>query len=198
MIIRKLEQNEHGKTRELWEQVFPEDTKEFLDYYYFVKARDNQIYVIEEEGEIRSMLQLNPYEIRIENRVFPSFYIIAVATQKEYRGRGYMGALLRECMQEMYSKKVPFTFLMPAAEAIYLPYDFRYIYNQAVGKIEKDETAEKQKNTVIWVLAIIGAVAAVAAIAYAVYRFFTPDYLEDFEDDFDDDFDDYFDEDDQV
>ena len=52
--------------------------------------------------------------------------------------------------------------------------------------------ADKQKNTVIWVLAIIGAVAAVAAIAYAVYRFFTPDYLEDFEDDFDDDFDDYF------
>ena len=58
--------------------------------------------------------------------------------------------------------------------------------------------AEKQKNTVIWVLAIIGAVAAVAAIAEAGYRFFTPDYLEDFEDDFDDDFDDYFDEDDQV
>ena len=57
---------------------------------------------------------------------------------------------------------------------------------------------EKQKNTVIWVLAIIGAVAAVAGIAYAVYRFFTPDYLEDFEDDFDDDFDDYFSEEDQV
>ena len=58
--------------------------------------------------------------------------------------------------------------------------------------------AESQKNKVIWVLAIIGAVAAVAGIAYAVYRFFTPDYLEEFEDDFDDDFDDYFSEDDQV
>lgn len=58
--------------------------------------------------------------------------------------------------------------------------------------------AESQKNTVILILAIIGAVAAVAGIAYAVYRFFTPDYLEDFEDDFDDDFDDYFSEDDQV
>ena len=34
-----------------------------------------------------------------------------------------------------------------------------------------------------------------AAIAYGVYRFFTPDYLEDFEDDFDDDFDDDFFED---
>ena len=37
---------------------------------------------------------------------------------------------------------------------------------------------EKEKNTVLWVLAIIGAVAAVAGIAFAVYRFFAPDYLE--------------------
>ena len=51
---------------------------------------------------------------------------------------------------------------------------------------------EKEKNTVLWVLAIIGAVAAVAGIAFAVYHFFAPDYLEDFEEDFDDDFDDYF------
>ncbi len=50
---------------------------------------------------------------------------------------------------------------------------------------------QKEKNTVLWVLAIIGAVAAVAGIAFAVYHFFAPDYLEDFEEDFDDDFDDY-------
>ena len=31
---------------------------------------------------------------------------------------------------------------------------------------------EKEKNTVLWVLAIIGAVAAVAGIAFAVYHFF--------------------------
>ena len=61
---------------------------------------------------------------------------------------------------------------------------------------EREE--EKCKNVIVWVLAILGAVAAVAGIAYAVYRFFTPDYLEDFEDDFDDDFDDYICEDDQV
>ena len=69
---------------------------------------------------------------------------------------------------------------------------------QAMNRIEDLMTAlqkreeERNKNTVLWVLAIIGAVAAVAGIAYAVYRFFTPDYLEDFEEDFDEDFDDYF------
>lgn len=72
------------------------------------------------------------------------------------------------------------------------------IAESKLNEILHKNEAEKQKNTVIWVLAIIGAVAAVAGIAYAVYRFFTPDYLEDFEDDFDDDFDDYFSEEDQV
>ena len=57
---------------------------------------------------------------------------------------------------------------------------------------QRTEEQENKKTCILWVLAIIGAVAAVAAIAYGVYRFFTPDYLEDFEDDFDDDFDDDF------
>ena len=119
MILRRLKQEEHGKTRKLWEEVFPEDTKAFLDYYYYIKARDNQIFVIEEDGEIRSMLHLNPYQVRIENRFFPTAYIVAVATQKPYRSRGYMGRLLHASLREMYERKMPFTFLMPAAEAIY-------------------------------------------------------------------------------
>lgn len=63
----------------------------------------------------------------------------------------------------------------------------------------KREEDKKKNNTILWVFAIIGAVAAVAGIAYAVYRYFTPDYLEDFEDDFDDDFeDDFFEDEDDT
>lgn len=67
---------------------------------------------------------------------------------------------------------------------------------KASDLIKKEE--ERNKPCVlVWVLAVIGAVVAVAGIAYAVYLYFTPDYLEDFEDDFDDDFDDdFFDEED--
>lgn len=65
--------------------------------------------------------------------------------------------------------------------------------NDYLGK--KEEKEDKKCNTVLWAFAIIGAIAAIAGIAYAVYRYFTPDYLEDFEDDFDDDFDDDFFED---
>lgn len=91
MEVRVVEQQEHWKTRLLWEQVFTEDSKEFLDYYYFLKTRDNEIYVVEEDGEIRSMLHLNPYRIQVENNWFDGKYIIAVATYPSYRKRGYMG-----------------------------------------------------------------------------------------------------------
>ena len=92
MVIRRLKQEEHARTRALWEEVFQEDTKAFLDYYYYIKTRDNQIFVIEEDGAIRSMIHLNPYQVKVENRYFPSAYIIAVATEKPYRSRGYMGS----------------------------------------------------------------------------------------------------------
>lgn len=58
-------------------------------------------------------------------------YVVAVATEEEYRRRGYMGELLRHAMREMYDRKEPFTFLMPAAEGIYTPYDFRFVYAQS-------------------------------------------------------------------
>ena len=130
MELRKLERQEHKTTRALWESVFAEDTKAFLDYYYQIKIRENEIYVIDEDNKIRAMLQLNPYRMQMEDAKFRTHYIIAVATEEAYRGRGMMRRLLLEAMQDMYKKKEPFTFLMPAAEAIYLPYDFRYIYRQ--------------------------------------------------------------------
>lgn len=65
--------------------------------------------------------------------------------------------------------------------------------------LHKKELEEKSKNTIVIVLAIIGAVAAIAGIAFAVYKYLTPDYLDDFDsddiyDNFDDDFIEFSDE----
>ena len=68
-----------------------------------------------------------------------------------------------------------------------------------LNEILQKRDDDKIKKTILWTLAIVGAVVAIAGIAYAVYRYFTPDYLEDFDEDFEDDFeDDYFEEEDEV
>lgn len=133
--VRLLKREEYGRTRKLWEHVFVEDTGQFLDYYYTVKTKDNEIYVIEKEDEICSMIQLNPYSMRINDSEFLTHYIIAVATEERFRRKGFMGALLRTTLKKMYDRGEPFTFLMPAAEKIYRPYDFRYIYRQEGGNV---------------------------------------------------------------
>ncbi len=53
------------------------------------------------------------------------------------------------------------------------------------------ESKEKSKGLYV-VLALIGAIVVIGAIAYGVYKFLTPDYLDDFDDEFDEDFDDDF------
>lgn len=130
MEFRKIRREEHGKTRALWEQIFIEDSADFLDYYYKIKTADNEIYTAEEDGLFRSMLQLNPYRMHLSGCEVMTHYVIAVATEKEYRHRGLMAALLKKSMRQMYENREPFVFLMPAAEAIYRPFDFRYIYGQ--------------------------------------------------------------------
>jgi len=146
MKVRKLRQEEHIRTRQLWEKIFTDDTPEFLDYYYSVKVNDNEIYVIEDGNKIVSMLHLNPYQMRVKDKVVQTHYIVAVATDERYRHQGLMRQLLNYAMQIMTDRGEPFTFLMPANEAIYKPFGFEFIYEQKrthiAGKCNMDETLD--------------------------------------------------------
>lgn len=64
---------------------------------------------------------------------------------------------------------------------------------QEKNLLKKEE--EKKSDTWVWILAIVGGIAVIAGIVYAIYRYLTPDYMDEFDDDFDDDFeDDFFDD----
>lgn len=130
MEPRKLSPEENHLTRPLYEEVFREDSASFVEYYYTEKTKDNLIYVGEDDGRIRAMLHLNPYTVMVNGREENLHYIVAVATEKAYRGRGYMSRILREALCGMYREGEPFTYLMPAAEAIYFPHGFRTVHEQ--------------------------------------------------------------------
>lgn len=129
-MVKKLEDKEKQKSRQLWEEIFTEDTKEFLDYYYREKLKDNQILGSFQEEMLVSMLHLNPYRLCVGKLEIVSDYIVAVATKEEYRHQGRMAELLHEAMDEARKKGRPFVFLMPAKEAIYKPFDFVTVYGR--------------------------------------------------------------------
>ena len=56
MKIEKLKVSQHLDTRKLYQEVFSEDEKSFVDYYYQEKTKDNIIYVVREDDDIQAML----------------------------------------------------------------------------------------------------------------------------------------------
>ena len=65
------------------------------------KIRDNAILVLEEEEKIISMLHLNPYTMIVNGYEFPCNYIVAVATDPDYRHQGCMRALLERALNDI-------------------------------------------------------------------------------------------------
>lgn len=128
-------QREREEARELWEEIFSEDSAAFLDYYDEWKAPEAWIQLRHRSGCAVSMIQWNPYPVWMRGRVVRSFYLVAVATKPAYRHQGCMTGLLREGLTEMAGRKVPFVFLMPADQDIYRPFDFRFIYDKTEGEI---------------------------------------------------------------
>lgn len=129
LTIHYLTDAERIRSRALYDEVFVEDADAFSELYYQIKAQDNQILVAEDNGAIVSMLHRNPYTFRFRGTSIPAEYIVAVATKVTYRHQGLMRELLTKALRDMYADGRPFTFLMPADEAIYTPFDFRLMGN---------------------------------------------------------------------
>ena len=129
-MIRYLLDNEKGKSEALYRAAFPEDKDAFVEYYYSYVTRDNKILVLEQEGEISSMLHLNPYQLSVNGVPVDAYYYVAVATKAECRHQGMMRKLLVKSLYDIHKESHPFTYLMPANRAIYEPFDFCIVYQQ--------------------------------------------------------------------
>lgn len=140
---------ENQRARKLYEEIFDEDSPAFVDYYFRVKAAENEIFVVEnEKQEILATLHLNPYKMMFCDERVKTNYIVAVATRADCRHQGMMRSLLQASLQEMYRREETFTWLMPAAEAIYRPFGFRFIYekNQMTVTADVLQRAETDEN----------------------------------------------------
>lgn len=114
--------------REMWREVFG-DSDAYLEYYRKYKWQENQVLtLVSGQKELYSMLHINSYiwQIGSYRQILP--YIVAVSTRESQRGKGYMGKLLNRTFHLLYQQNVPWVYLMPAAEAIYTPYQFCSVY----------------------------------------------------------------------
>lgn len=130
LLLNTLEEQE--RTKDLYREIFSEDTEAFLDFYY--KKRSKRILAMEEDGVVIAMLHLNPFQLSFFGKEITASYIYAVATRKDKRKQGIMGELLSYSFQLLKEEGEAFCFLLPVMEKIYTPYGF-----QTVAKFITDE-----------------------------------------------------------
>lgn len=126
---RKNNQSQEKEYLDLWSCCF-EDSQQYMDFYFQYKVSRNRIYDRKKDGAIVAMLHANPYTLIVKNQEQLAYYIVGVATKEEYRHQGKMRQLFDNVFLDIWEEKIPFIYLMPAKEKIYLPLGFRTCYQQ--------------------------------------------------------------------
>lgn len=154
-LLKKGYVTEKKDTRALYEEVFTEDSRAFVDYYYSHKTLDNKVLTKTADNQIVSMLHMNPYTLSVNGTEMDCYYLVAVATKEEYRHQGYMRELMEQAFQIAEEEDVPYLYLMPANPAIYEPFGFRFITDserpQICVDLEQWQQWRKQQINAVFV-----------------------------------------------
>lgn len=145
--MRYLKREEFDACRPLWEEAFPEDSPEFVSWYFDKKIDKSRVLVQEDEqGRICSMAFCNPYQLQVGPVQAELDYIVGVATRKDSRRQGYMRRIMTALLRDMQREGKPFCYLMPASEGLYRPFGFSFIFDQPLWKPDERALAGFEKR----------------------------------------------------
>lgn len=120
--IRFPLESDYESLKALWQSSF-DDTKESLDSFFSKTVSPERVLAVFEEGKPVSALYMLESEILINKKEYSSYYIYAVCTNPDYRGRGLMRALFEELFKVAESRGIDYLFLVPEKEYLFGIYE---------------------------------------------------------------------------
>lgn len=140
-VLTYLDAEDKDETKHLWHMCFPEDSESFIEYYYKEKTKDNEILVKKDNGLLISMVQYNPYVVKLRGRLWKLDYLVGVATEESRRREGHFRDVFVKMLHDEEAAGKPITYLVPVNPAVYAPMGFTFIGN--VASYELTEEAKK-------------------------------------------------------
>lgn len=147
------------QTRQLWRICFPDDSEEFVDFYFKYKYPFSSNYNKKVDDATVSAFQLIPYRMSLGNRIFEIGYVSGCCTHPHYQGKGYMSELLEEAVKNVGDSLMPFISLIPAEPSLfnyYAKFGFATVFgyekvvyqrgNNSLVSTAKNTLAEGRKN----------------------------------------------------
>ena len=149
--IRFPLEGDYESLKALWKTSF-DDSEESLDSFFSKTASPDRVLAVFDEEKPVSALYMLESEILINEKAYSAYYIYAVCTHPDYRGKGLMKALFYELFKVAESRSIDYLFLVPEEEHLFRIYEklglkngFSYsaerIFKKAFDITEKIENA---------------------------------------------------------
>lgn len=137
MNIDFVKDSQTDEIRSMWKYCFG-DGDVFLDWFFGKVYKSENTLAVFENGRVAANLQIFPYDISLRGNTCPAGYIAGVAALPEYRGRGFVKALMRAAVTEMYKRGYAYALLIPFEFDFYRRFGFECCYHLAEysGRIE--------------------------------------------------------------
>lgn len=103
----------------LWRLCFPNDTDNFIAFYFKEIYKNEETLILLEGNSVVSSLQMIPYSVKTGNTIRLGGYISGVMTHPDYQKKGYMSQLLQASFEQMKEKGYTYTFLIPQEEWLF-------------------------------------------------------------------------------
>ena len=120
--IRFPLESEYENLKALWNTAF-DDSKESLDYFFKNTISPERVLAVFEEGKPISALYMLESDILIDKKEYSAYYIYAVCTYPDFRGKGLMKSLFEELFKVAKSRNIDYLFLVPEEEYLFNIYE---------------------------------------------------------------------------
>ena len=120
--------------KQLWHACFPEDSQEYIAYWFENRYDPRRALSHTEDGRIVAALHIVPYEIQLCKSQIPCGFIVGVATLPEYRNRGLAKSLMHEALLQLRQQHVALSYLSPFDFGFYRAFGY-----EAVSEMQRTE-----------------------------------------------------------
>lgn len=120
--IRFPLESEYENLKALWKTAF-DDSKESLDFFFQNTILPERVLAAFKEGKPVSALYMLESEIIKDNKAYSAYYIYAVCTHPDFRGKGLMKSLFEELFKVGKSRNIDYLFLVPEEEYLFNIYE---------------------------------------------------------------------------
>ncbi len=135
MNIRFAKESDKNNIIDIWNYCF-DDGPKFTDYYFNDKYKHENTIVVEDDEEIVSSLQLSQYNLKLNDKIYDTSYVVGVSTFPQARGKGYMKHIMDFTLNELYRKNQLVSILMPIDYRLYRKYGYEHCYDQIEYEID--------------------------------------------------------------